>query len=99
VDSLASDQEKLDHMRRAGLSEEGVAEIKQGRVPKGYEIHHKLSLDDGGTNKLENLILIKIDPYHYAMSNHQKAVTREMRPGETRVVAWPKFSGFFYSHG
>ncbi|MGG1688404.1 HNH endonuclease signature motif containing protein [Pseudalkalibacillus sp. NRS-1564] len=30
----------------------------------GYQVHHKLPLDDGGNNDLSNLILIKNDPNH-----------------------------------
>ena len=35
-----------------------------GLVPDGWQVHHKIPLDQGGTNDVENLVLIKNDPYH-----------------------------------
>ncbi len=45
--------------------------IEDGLVPDGWQVHHKLPLDQGGTNDLENLVLIKNDPYHKVITNEQ----------------------------
>jgi hypothetical protein len=64
--------------------------------PDGYQVHHKLPLDDGGTNDFDNLVLIKNDPYHKALTNAQKALTRDMKPGQTIEVDFPAPEGFMY---
>jgi hypothetical protein len=62
--SLASDPQKIQALRQAGLDDAAIARIGQGKVPAGYQVHHKLPLDDGGTNGFDNLVLIKNDPFH-----------------------------------
>ncbi|GAB3253184.1 HNH endonuclease signature motif containing protein [Chitinimonas naiadis] len=61
----------------------------EGEVRQTYNVHHKLPLDDGGTNEFENLVLIRNPPEHYAITNHQKAVTHNVAVGETVVVDFP----------
>jgi hypothetical protein len=51
-------------LRDAGMSDEDITLMAKGQVPGDYEVHHKLPLDDGGTNALSNLMLIKADPDH-----------------------------------
>jgi hypothetical protein len=76
-------------LRDAGVSDEDIASMANGRVPKDYEVHHKLPLDDGGTNALSNLMLIKTDPDHYLITVYQKQRTRGMSAGETWELEWP----------
>lgn len=56
---LTSNSEYLKELKTAGLNENDIAKMKKGQVPKGYEVHHKLPLDDSGTNDFENLIIMK----------------------------------------
>ena len=51
-------------LRQAGMSDADIAMMARGRVPQGYQVHHLLPLDDGGTNATSNLVLIKNDPDH-----------------------------------
>ncbi|WP_255259597.1 HNH endonuclease [Lentibacillus sp. CBA3610] len=63
--------------------------MKDGLNPKGWQVHHNLPLDDGGTNDFSNLVLIKNDPYHKAITNEQNSLTRNLSPGETKKINWP----------
>jgi hypothetical protein len=94
--SLAEDPEKVEVLKRAGMTDQDVARIASGSVPPGYQVHHKLPLDDGGTNAFDNLVLIQDDPFHKALSNLQREVASSLKPGDTVTVAWPVPDGFVY---
>lgn len=51
--------------------------MRKGNVPLNYNVHHKLSLDDGGTNDFENLVLIENEPYHKVFTNMQSRIAKE----------------------
>ncbi|MGR2858480.1 hypothetical protein FY046_20795, partial [Erwinia sp. 1181_3] len=70
--------------------------IKNGTVPKGWQVHHKYPLDDSGSNNFENLILIKNEPYHKVLTNLQTSTTRGIKPGESKIVSWVIPSGIIY---
>ena len=53
----------VDYLKEAGFSEKDILKIKNGRVPDGWQVHHKLPLDDSGTNSFDNFVLIKNEPY------------------------------------
>ena len=65
--------------------------MKDGLNPKGWQVHHNLPLDDGGTNDFTNLVLIKNDPFHKAVTNEQNSLTRGMAPNESKKIKWPMF--------
>ncbi|MDG9882466.1 HNH endonuclease [Pseudomonas sp. GD04058] len=75
--ALSHRQELLD----AGLSAAVVDRMeKDGKVPPGYEVHHRLPLDDGGTNAFSNLILMRNDIEHIAVHGRYN-------PGEKLIHA------------
>lgn len=76
-------------LRQAGMSDADIAMMARGRVPQGYQVHHLLPLDDGGTNATSNLVLIKNDPDHMLITRYQNGETRGMWAGETRKLEWP----------
>lgn len=78
-------------LRRAGMDAEDIALVRRGNVPDGYQVHHKYPLDDSGTNDPSNLVLIKTQPDHQLVTNHQSYTTRGMKPGESRDVPWPTY--------
>lgn len=45
--------------------------MSDGIVPNGWSVHHKLPLDDGGTNAFNNLSLIENEPFHKVFTNMQ----------------------------
>jgi len=94
--SLAADPKKTAALREAGFSPAEIDRIASGRVPQGWQVHHKLPLDDGGTNDFGNLVLIKNDPYHIAVTNTQRTLTGHLVPGDAARVEWPMIPGFVY---
>ena len=96
LQDTANDPEKAQQLKKAGISDAEIADMKDGAVPDKYQVHHKLPIDDGGTNSSDNLILIKKDPYHKAITNKQKELTKGMEPGDTKTVDWPDPRGFIY---
>ena len=70
--------------------------IQNGRVPDGWQVHHKLPLDDSGTNSFDNLVLIQNEPYHKVITNYQNSIARQMEIGEVQVVQWPMPNGNIY---
>lgn len=83
-------------LEKQGFSKIEIAKIQNGRVPDGWQVHHKLPLDDSGTNNFDNLVLIKNDPFHKVITNHQSSVTRDMQIGEIRSIEWPIINGKIY---
>lgn len=96
LQDLASDPVRVAKLRSAGLSDAQIELMSSGGCPKGWQVHHKVPLDDGGTNDFENLVLSKYDPYHKVITNHQRAMTRGLGHGETRVLEFPVPDGFVY---
>ncbi|WFV82840.1 HNH endonuclease [Citrobacter braakii] len=70
--------------------------MSEGCVPGGWSVHHKLPLDDGGTNAFDNLLLIKNEPFHKVLTNMQSSVTRGMITGESKVTPWAVPTGSIY---
>jgi hypothetical protein len=70
--------------------------MSEGGVPSGWSVHHKLPLDDGGTNAFENLSLIENEPYHKVFTNMQSSVTRGMIAGESKITPWAMPTGSIY---
>lgn len=58
--------------------------MRKGNVPLNYNVHHKLSLDDGGTNDFENLVLIENEPYHKVFTNMQSRIAKGILVGESK---------------
>lgn len=67
------------NLKSHGLSETDIQKLKDGFVPKGYQVHHELPLDDSGTNDFSNLVLIKNEPYHKVITNYQNSIGRTMK--------------------
>lgn len=65
-----------DKLRELGFSESDIQKLADGLVPKGYQVHHQLPLDDSETNSFENLVLIKNDPYHKVVTNYQRILLK-----------------------
>jgi hypothetical protein len=82
-------QELLD----AGLTQTDIARmIREGKPPKGYQVHHRLPLDDGGDNAHGNLILLRDDVEHRALHGYYNPAELRIRLllyGERAEVALP----------
>ena len=88
--------QNAEYLRSAGFSEIDILKIQNGRVPDGWQVHHKLPLDDSGTNALDNLVLIQNEPYHKVITNYQNLISRQMEIGNVQKVQWPIPSGNIY---
>lgn len=93
---LTKDPNKVKALKKAGLTDANIDRMKNGGCPPGWQVHHKLPLDDGGTNAPDNLVLMQDDPHHFTVTAAQKTLTKNMKPGETKVLEWPIPSGFVY---
>ncbi|WP_080786516.1 WXG100 family type VII secretion target [Bacillus thuringiensis] len=87
--SLVNDPVKLTELKKAGITDGNIELMKQGRPPVGWQVHHNLPLDDGGTNAFENLTLIQNHPYHKAITNTQRTLTRHLQDGDSADISWP----------
>jgi hypothetical protein len=82
---------------KKAVTPDEIKDLKDGVKPGAFQVHHKIPLDDGGTNSFDNLVLIKNDPYHMAITNEQIALTRGMKEGERKTIQWPVPEGFVYA--
>lgn len=73
-----------------------LQKITNGGVPSGWNVHHKIPLDDGGDNSFSNLILIQNSPYHSALTKTQRIVTKNLEYGNSSTVLWPMPQGVIY---
>ena len=83
-------------LKEAGLTEIDILDMKDGLVPEGWQVHHKLPSDDSGDNSFENLVLIKNDPYHKVITNYQKSIVRGLKEGEFKKIEFPIPDGNVY---
>ncbi|WP_157530922.1 type VI secretion system tube protein TssD [Hymenobacter norwichensis] len=93
---IGSDPATVQRLRKAGLDDATIDRIASGKCPSGYQVHHKVPLDDGGDNRFDNLMLIKNDPYHLVVTNVQNTLTGDLQAGQTRVVQWPICNDIIY---
>lgn len=68
-----------EELRQAGFTDQDIALMQtRGKAPVGYEVHHRIPLDDGGTNDDNNLILIRNDVEHRSIHGYYN-------PGELQI--------------
>ena len=93
---IATNPTYVAALRRAGLDDAQIARLAEGKIPQGWQVHHKLPLDDGGTNAFSNLVLIKNDPYHIGITNAQRTLVGDLTVGSSRQVDFPVPNGVVY---
>jgi hypothetical protein len=59
LEKISKDADNIKDLKKAGLTDDEIKLIENGKVPQGYQVHHKKPLDDGGDNSFDNLVLIK----------------------------------------
>lgn len=83
---------KLQELKKVGFSDIQIEEMRDGVVPNGWQVHHRVPLDDTGTNEQENLILIKNIPEHRAVHgyyNPSEQLVKMLDVQESVLVAYP----------
>jgi uncharacterized protein len=93
---IATNPTHVAALKRAGLDDAQIARLAEGKIPQGWQVHHKLPLDDGGTNAFSNLVLIKNDPYHIGITNAQRTLVGDLTVGSSRQVDFPVPNGVVY---
>ncbi|WP_414057544.1 HNH endonuclease signature motif containing protein [Pantoea dispersa] len=78
------------------FNSDDMLRLANGNVPPGWQVHHKIPLDDGGTNDFDNLILIQNSPYHSALSKTQAIITKDLPYNASTEVLWPSPNGVVY---
>ena len=86
---LSTDPDVINNLKRLNVPNAEINKIYMGRVPASFEVHHKLPLDDSGTNDFSNLVLIRKSPEHAALTTYQKQTTNNFSIGESVEVKWP----------
>ncbi|WP_258166058.1 HNH endonuclease [Bacillus sp. MYb209] len=95
--SMADNPEKIKELKKSGISDNDIEDMKEyALVPDGWQVHHKTPLDQGGTNDVENLVLIKNHPYHKVITNEQNSLTKGMKPGDSKIIDFPIPKGDIY---
>ncbi|VEI72387.1 HNH endonuclease signature motif containing protein [Serratia rubidaea] len=72
------------------------ANMLKGVAPIDYQVHHKLPLDDSGTNSFDNLVLINRAHEHAVFTTAQKRVTKTLSTSESKSILWPVPKGIVY---
>ncbi|WP_238281850.1 HNH endonuclease signature motif containing protein [Yersinia wautersii] len=90
--SLANDPEAIKRFSPAQLSE-----MASGRMPnREWAVHHKLPLDDTGSNSFDNLVLIKNNHEHTVFTNAQRNISGDLGYGQSKQILWPIPNGKIY---
>ena len=94
---LSQDEKVISQLRQHDVSDADILKLSDGKVPKGYQVHHKIPLDDGGTNDKNNLVLIRNSPEHSVFTTYQKQKTSSLVVGGEEVnIEWPIPKGNVY---
>lgn len=89
--------ENIDDLKKLGLTDLDIGDMKLGKLPDGFEVHHKLPLEDGGDNSFGNLILIQQD-YHDVFTFYQNTFgkTKKYLDNGYVVIDWVVPTGQVY---
>jgi len=96
IKKLANEYE--EELRKAGITDTELLKMKDGLLPnKDWQVHHKLPLDDGGTNDEYNLVLIKNHPYHKMITIYQNnIIAKQIEDKDEYLVEFPIPPGNIY---
>ncbi|WP_422860197.1 fibronectin type III domain-containing protein [Flagellimonas sp. S174] len=87
-------------LKKAGFSDGEIPiliqRLQNGQGIPGYQVHHKIPIDLGGSNDFSNLVLMKQTPYHSAVTSFQNSQI-SIPVGQTQTLNFPKVEGSFYS--
>ncbi|NAX20988.1 HNH endonuclease signature motif containing protein [Vibrio sp. V39_P1S14PM300] len=96
LEALSKDPKAVSKLKDLGVPDSEIQKLAAKRVPSGFQVHHKLPLDDGGTNDFSNLVLIRNAPEHSAFTTYQKQTTTGISVGDSIELDWPIPNGDVY---
>lgn len=70
--------------------------MADGKNPYKWDVHHKLPLDDSGSNDFSNLVLISKSPEHSVFTTSQARITRSIASSGSTEVLWAVPKGIIY---
>jgi hypothetical protein len=83
-------------LQDSGFTSQNIRSLARGYVPRGYQVHHILPLDDGGTNDFSNLVLIRAHPEHEAVHQYLDPQIQDLEVGDSRSIKLPKVAPGIY---
>lgn len=78
---------EVEYLKDAGFNDVDILKIQNGYVPTGWQVHHKIPLDGGGTNSYDNFVLIQNEPYQKVLTNYQNSVMKNMNESDIVEVS------------
>jgi len=81
---------------KSRLGTDDLTRMAKGNNPVNWDVHHKLPLDDSGTNDFSNLVLISKSPEHAMFTTTQQRISRSIASGGPTEVLWPVPKGVIY---
>jgi len=94
--NLTDTPKKLKHLKKIGFTSNDILRLKNKRLPEGYNVHHKLPYDGGGTNDFLNFVLIQEDPYRRLILNSLNESVKNLIAGEKASIELPIPEGSIY---
>ncbi|MCQ2914492.1 MAG: hypothetical protein MJ247_04795 [Alphaproteobacteria bacterium] len=76
--------EHADELRAMGISEAGLATMREGRSVNGYNVHHNWPIAGGGNNDFRNLTIMPIGPHDEL---HHNVIDPQLKHISTSVGA------------
>lgn len=96
IKEMINNENTINRLISKGITEIDIKKIKNGEPPIGWQVHHKIPLDDGGTNEFNNLVLIKNDPYHKSLTVFQISKIKDLKIGDAIELHWPLLDDIIY---
>lgn len=85
-----------DALRNLGITDQQLQQIKNGRTPLGFNVHHKLPIHGGGKNEFSNLIFMPIPPHNELHHKVMDPQVCSMQEGESKKVKIPWSDNMVY---
>src|SRR5262249_3248711 len=79
---VVTDEGRVSALRKAGFTEQEIADLAEGVIPERYNVHHIDPLDAEGENVYENVMFVLKDPFHRVLRNDKKKANRGLVPGQ-----------------
>ncbi|WP_236733940.1 HNH endonuclease signature motif containing protein [Aliivibrio fischeri] len=93
---LSKNDDVIKQLKSHGVKDGDIAKLADGKLPRGYQVHHKIPIDDGGTNSADNLVLIRNSPEHSVFTTYQRQQTSNLSRGTSVNIEWPSPNGNVY---
>lgn len=79
----------VEELQALGLTPAQIKQVKSGKNPVGYNVHHKHPIHGGGRNVFENLILMPIKPHDELHHKVMDPQVKNMQSGDSKMVWIP----------